>query len=71
MTKNVSSPINARPLSVPHSKDAFVLTLTANLGLLGTPDCSGGQVFIHTRYEDRVMLLKQLLGFAQLVIKAP
>ena len=70
VAKSVAGAVDAGALAVPERKDAVVLALAADLGLLRAPDRGGGQVFIDTRHEDHVVRVEVLAGLAELVVQA-
>ena len=60
VTHHIPGPVHTRPLAVPQTKDTIVFALTAQLGLLGTPNRCGGKVFVQAGLK-RHIALHQLL----------
>ncbi len=67
--EDVAAAVDARPLAVPHGIDAIDRRIAEKVGLLGAPDRRRRQVLVQARPEDDVVLVKQVLGFPQLLIQ--
>src|SRR6516162_982534 len=69
MTENVAGAIDARTLAVPHGENAVVLSLAAQLGLLGTPDRGGSQVLVNAALKAHIAFLEKAFSAQKLAIE--
>ncbi len=71
MFENIARPVNARPLAVPHAKDAIIFGVLVHIDLLAAPDDGGGEVFVHTGLKFDLLSGQEFFGAPKLLIKAP
>ena len=45
--KNVHAPVDTGTFAIPHAENAIVFSAVKELGLLASPDSSGGQLFVY------------------------
>ena len=70
MLKHISGTIHPWALAVPHTKHPVVFGAGEDIGLLATPYGGGTQILVDPRDEVNMVVLQELTGLPQLLVKA-
>ena len=70
MFKHVHASVDAGAFAIPHAENTIVFGALKELGLLASPDSSGGQLLVYAGLKVNIVLVEIMFGLPHGLINA-